>query len=939
MLKLGLNWFCRSDIPETKSADKPKGSPDSTLRKVLTVIAVMSIFAAIATSATLAMQQTEEQEAVLGAIRSSGRLKRDLDQLQRVALDEHGDLYALIGTTPFYRRSVHVLPLKDLQNLTEDARRACQLGTSCISKFDQLDAMLEQLAKRTDALGARLSKSNRNISFGDEQLSALDAYFYSVMAQVVDVRMQTDASVDATMNEASRQAQWLSRVSLISALTAAALLLALIYRNARIAGRLRAALRSADHARAELFKSKQTLEYVLDHVPQGIAWKDASHRYVGGNEVYANDAGLASKDSLIGLSDYDLKWGDDAALVQQEDVEVMNGEITRRHFERAAISADGRNVWISETKLPLEDHDGNLIGVLRAYEDITARRSAEIELRIRGRALEASVNGIVILERQDDLHVVTFVNQAFERITGYAREDVVGLNYLDLFSLANEPEKWTAIQTALHRNSEANATLLCARRNGERFWINVLMAPVRDDEGTVSHHVGVVTDVSSLLEYQRKLEHQARYDSLTKLPNRTQLEERLSAAISDAKQSGKRVSLLFLDLDRFKEVNDSLGHRIGDALLLQVARRLQRLIPSTDLIVRYGGDEFIVVVQDSEEESVNILLKKIVYAMSEPFRLDEHELYVEVSIGVSTYPQDGPDADTLIRNADTAMYVVKANGRNGYQHFQAAQNLAAAERLRLSTQLRKAVKGQHLQLAYQPQIDMLSGRIIGVEALIRWEDDELGMVSPSTFIPVAEETGLIGTIGEWVLETACRQAKVWINMGLPQIRMSVNVSPVQLERSDVVAIVRDTLARTGLPADRLELEVTEGALMRNPDDVARTLREIRELGVKIAIDDFGTGYSSLSYLTCFSVDRIKIDRAFVREIGLNEESEALARAIISIAHSLKFEVLAEGVESEAHREFLIENGCKVAQGFLFSAAVNGESLASMLTQDDESFVR
>jgi len=322
--------------------------------------------------------------------------------------------------------------------------------------------------------------------------------------------------------------------------------------------------------------------------------------------------------------------------------------------------------------------------------------------------------------------------------------------------------------------------------------------------------------------------------------------------------------------------------------------------------------------------------------MSEPFNMGIQELYVEASIGVSTFPQDGPDADTLIRNADAAMYLAKAHGRNGYKFYRAELNAAAAEKLQLSTQLRRAVKTQALQLAYQPQVDMLTGRIFGAEALLRWNDPELGVVSPATFIPIAEESGLIQVIGEWVLRTACQQAKSWLDQGLSPIRISVNVSPLQLERSDLVTVVKTVLKDSQLAADCLELEVTEGALMRNADDAARTLRELRSLGVKIAIDDFGTGYSSLSYLKRFSVDRIKIDRAFVREIGIDEEYEALTLAVIGIAKALKFDVLAEGVELDVQKHFLIGHGCTEAQGFLFSPAVSSGQFAEMLRKSDEA---
>lgn len=1021
----------------------------STWRRLLSVLIVLLILAAIATDTIVALRQTDEQNNASRELQSSSRLKQDLDEAHNIMLDEHERLYALASTKPIDIRSKYAFPLPPLFNLTKDARGACEQRATCLDKLDDLDEMIRRLAARSDALATRASHHPVGVGLDESEMSAIDAYYYNVVKHVIEIRMLADATADVAVGKASTDAKWTSKTLLVCGVTAAVLLLALIHRNAHIAQKLRAALGLADRARskyqrffdehplpiwlfddasleiiavnraaqqafgyseteflgmtlreilpedetarmdsmlsaqrtesdcgmtrslgvwmyqtksgerpsmdvhhlrlenegrsttlsvlvdvtrmiaaqAELFKSKQTLEYVLDQVPQGIAWKDVNHRYVGGNAIYARDAGLTSRSALIGLSDRELKWGDNPDAVQAEDVRIMSGELTKKRFERPATAVDGSKVWISETKRPLKDQSGTVIGVLTAYENITERRNAQVALRLQSRAIEASINGIIISEVRAGRNVVMFANPAFERITGYGLDDVMNAYCDDLFALNGDAKQWDVVQHALANNAEENVTLLCTRKDRKRFWNNVLIAPVRDDNGQVTHHVAVMSDVSALVEYQERLRYQARYDSLTGLPNRMLLDERLTEAIARATITGGQVSVLFLDLDRFKEVNDSLGHRVGDALLTNVAERLQLLVPATDLVARYGGDEFIVVAERSISGQLEPMLEQLVAAMSEPFHIDVQELYVEASIGVSTYPQDGPDADTLIRNADTAMYLAKAHGRNGYKFYRPELNLAAAQRLQLSTRLRRAVKGEALQLVYQPQIDMLTGRVFGAEALLRWHDAELGSVSPAVFIPIAEESGMIHVIGEWVLRTACRQAKSWLDQGLPPIRVSVNVSPMQLDRSDLVDIVKAALVDAKLPATLLELEVTEGALMRNVDDVARTLRELRGIGLTIAIDDFGTGYSSLSYLKRFSVDRIKIDRAFIREIGADEEYEALTLAVIAIANALKFDVLAEGVELDIHRRFLIEHGCTEGQGYLYSPAIAGDLFA------------
>ncbi|EKS70322.1 MULTISPECIES: bifunctional diguanylate cyclase/phosphodiesterase [unclassified Caballeronia] len=897
---------------------------------VRSALSVLAILAAIGTSTFLALKQTAEQDIAMTALQSSSRLKRDLDRFQQLMLEEHGDLYTLIGTKPFYHRQDYRFHLDELLALLKDARAACSGRIGCQPQLADLEGMLHLNAQRSNELGEVIRDHPDGVRLGDSSLSEIDACFYSMMQHVVAARVQADISVDFVIAESANSVKWVSAVLLACGFIAAVLLLIVMRRSARFAQDLRVALASADLAKNELYQSKQTLEFVLDHVPQGIAWKDVGHRYVGGNQIFAADAGLPDKQKLVGLTDFDLRWGDDPSAAQEEDRRVMAGELSCAYVERRAFGADGQEVWISETKVPLEDQSGEIVGVLRAYEHITQRRKVEIALRLQGRALEASINGIIISEVRGDRHIVIFANQAFEQMTGYSENDVLDADCEQLFALDGQPDNWEVVRNALATKSEANTTLRSKRKDGQLYWNHVFVAPVRDENNCVTHHVGVMTDVTALVDYRERLEHQAKYDSLTGLPNRTSLDESLESAILRAKTTGKQVWLFFLDLDRFKEVNDSLGHRVGDALLKLVANRLRGLVRPSDLVARYGGDEFIMVIERSGAHEVVSLLEQIVAAMEEPFDLEERELYVEASIGISSYPKDGLDSDTLLRNADAAMYSAKASGRNGYQFYRPEFNIAAAERLRMSTNLRRAVKAQGLRVVYQPQVDMLTGLVIGAEALVRWDDEELGSVSPAVFIPVAEETGLIESIGEWVLRTACYQAKSWLDEGLRAIRISVNVSPRQLERSNIVDVVRNALHDACLPASSLELEVTEGALMRNVEDVAKTLCELRSLGVRIAIDDFGTGYSSLSYLKKFSVDRIKIDRAFVREVGMDEGSEALALAVIGIANALKFEVLAEGVEQDVHRSFLVSHGCTAAQGFLFSAPTSPLKVAEML---------
>ena len=900
-----------------------------------TICAVAFILSAIALNTTLAIQQTQEQTSVMDAVQASSDVKHNLDELQQLLLDEHSELYTRISTIPFYKREPYSFPLDQVSELEENARLACGGRVGCVFRLSELDRMTHQLAERSAAIGKEVAQRPGSVKLNDSGLAELDAFFYSVLAKLIEIRVDSDAVAEKAVTHTSSDSQRTSNILLGSALSAGLILLALLFRLAHSSRRLHDALLIADNARTELFRSKQTLEYVLDHIPQGIAWKDSEHRYGGGNEVFARDAGLNSREELVGLTDVDLRWGNDPRVARAEDSLVMAGLLAMKHHEHETTWVDGSKGWVSETKLPLRDPDGVVVGVLTAYENITGRREAELALRLQGRALDASVNGIVISEPRNGNHVVLYANSAFEQITGYTNDEVVGRGCDDLFGLEGEPEKWVPIRAALDGETEANVTLLCIKKTGEKFWNNILVAPVRDEAGQVTHHVGVMSDVSALVNYQAELQHQARYDVLTGLPNRAALDERLENAIARARESGTEVSVLFLDLDRFKQVNDSLGHRVGDALLSQMAKRLLQVVRTSDLVARYGGDEFMVIAEHSDAPQLVPMVKRIIASMTEPLRVAQHDLYVEVSVGISTFPHDGLDADTLIRNADAAMYLAKDNGRNGYQYYRPELNRAAADKLTLSTKLCRAVKCGALTVAYQPQIDMRTGRICGAEALARWTDDELGAISPAVFVPIAEESGLIIQIGEWMLDAACSQARAWLDVGVDCIRMSVNVSPVQLERSNLIETVRNALDATGLPATMLELEVTEGALMRNIDDVARTLRELRALGVRIAIDDFGTGYSSLSYLKRFSVDRLKIDKAFVQEIGCDAEYEALTLAVIAMAGALNFDIIAEGVETNQQREFLVAHGCTTGQGFLFSAPITSSHFEAFVHENKQ----
>ncbi len=461
-----------------------------------------------------------------------------------------------------------------------------------------------------------------------------------------------------------------------------------------------------------------------------------------------------------------------------------------------------------------------------------------------------------------------------------------------------------------------------------KHWFLLQAVPLKSKQGGV---VIALIDITEHKKIEEKIEFLAYHDSLTNLPNRILFKKQLSAALKKAKQKQKNTAVLFLDLDRFKFINDSLGHNIGDFLLKSAANRLVSCLRKDDVISRMGGDEFIVLLSeiDSEEDAVQIS-KKIITAMQKPFNINGLNLHVSTSIGIAIYPKDGRDEETLLKNADTAMYHAKEKGRNNYQLYNQSMYNQAIKLLKMENSLRKALELNEFTLHYQPKVNVNSKKVIGVEALIRWQHPKHGIISPAEFIPLAEEIGLIIPIGEWVLRTACNQNIAWQQSGLPPIRMAVNLSAKQFLQTDFKKIIADILQETGLEAQWLELEITENIAMHNIKLVSKILQELKSMGIHISLDDFGTGYSSLSFLKKMPIDMLKIDRSFITDITSDADNAAIVAAAIAMAHSLKLKVVAEGVETAEQLQFLKKLKCNEVQGFLFSEPVTQEKIAKML---------
>ncbi|MCW5624672.1 MAG: EAL domain-containing protein [Burkholderiales bacterium] len=618
-------------------------------------------------------------------------------------------------------------------------------------------------------------------------------------------------------------------------------------------------------------------------------------------------------------------------------------------YKDLALSHGLRACW----SVPIQDPDGEVLGTFAAYYGEprlpTSRELALLDAGKyiaaiafeRSRAADAIEHGRqqlqmildampTIIAYADQDHRYRFINRAFERWFGTTREQAIGKLSRDIIG---EP-LFDAIQPHLERvvsGQEVHYERQSQDAAGRPRHLDVQYIPHLAADGSVLGHFGIVQDVTGRKENEQMLEYLATHDQLTGLPNRTLLGDHLELELARSARTGRHVAVLFVDLDRFKNVNDTLGHDQGDRLLQAVAERFRTAVRGADTVARLGGDEFVVLMTDlSDLQEAATLAQKLIAILDAPFVLGGHEIFVAASIGIAVGPDDGSDAATLLKHADTAMYRAKDRGRGGFQFHSAEATTRSVEHLTLSSALRRAVERNEFVLHFQPIVDLRTGRATSVEALVRWQHPELGLVSPATFIPLAEDTGLIVPIGQWVLEEACRQIHGLDAAG--DLRLAANLSPRQFRDQDLAATIERILARVGLPPARLSLEVTESSMMENPEAAIRTLERLRADGASIAIDDFGTGYSSLSFLRRFPIDCLKVDKSFVQDIVHDESDANIVRAVIAMGHALKLDIVAEGVETEAQLAFLHAEGCHRAQGFLFSRPLDCEALATWLAR-------
>lgn len=613
---------------------------------------------------------------------------------------------------------------------------------------------------------------------------------------------------------------------------------------------------------------------------------------------------------------YEHVWPADFAgnrFIEVQMQALLEGRMATFDHDREVMMSDGVH-WFHISTRALQVRD--LVGAVVMVVDVSEQRATEKNLRLAASVFQASTDGIIVT---DECGYILSVNPAFCSITGYCEEDVLGKKPNVLASGLHEDAFYREMWAQLLRSGLWQGEVFNRRQNGVVYpeWLTI--SAVTDRGGEVSHYVGVFSDITERKASEERIRYLSEHDALTGLANRVLFQRTSDAAISRAATMKQRVALLFIDLDRFKLVNDTLGHHIGDLLLKEVAIRLSRIVGESGMVCRQGGDEFLILLNAvNSPESVAQVASYILDAISAPFSLEGEEACVTPSVGIALYPDDGESTLTLLKNADTAMYHSKAHGRHSFHFFTASMNASASERVALESGLRVAVERNELRLLYQPLIDLKSGQVIGVEALMRWHHPEWGIISPVKFIPIAEDSGLIVDIGAWALEEACRQGVAWQKAGLPPMRMAVNVSAVQLAQPQFCEMVMATLAASGLSLACLELEVTESLLVEQAGQSNSCIHALKALGIQLSVDDFGTGYSSLAYLRQLPVSKLKIDRSFVRDVTHNQDDAAIVIAIVQMARSMGLEVLAEGVESAEQHAFLAHQGCDQIQGFYFS---------------------
>lgn len=681
------------------------------------------------------------------------------------------------------------------------------------------------------------------------------------------------------------------------------------------------------HIQDALSVSLQKLEQA-----QQIAHLGGWELDIAENKIYFSDEamsvmGSAKFQRIMSLENFiEIIYPDDRENVQKSADAGLKGEDFSLDYR--IVQKDGSMRSIHTQAKALFDADGKVAGVTGTMLDITKRKEMEESLRLSATVFENTTEGVIITDADEN---IVSTNRAVFDITGYENSDIIQKPISILKSQRHDDEFYRDIQKTVAKTGSWQGEVWNKRKNGEIYpqWLNISV--VKNANKEISNYVWVFSDISAIKESQQKLDHLAHHDPLTGLPNRLLLDARVTQSLSRARRNNNKIAVMFLDLDHFKNVNDTLGHPVGDLLLQEVSRRLISCVREEDTVCRQGGDEFIVILEELHDSHfASDVAQKIIVSLADKYVLQGHEVFVTCSIGISLYPDDSDDITTLFKNADSALYRAKAQGRNAYQYYTDELTINAMQRMHMENGLRNAIGRNELVLHYQPQVDLYSGQIVGVEALVRWQHPEKGLLIAEDFIPLAEETGLISRIGEWVLRSACKCVKSWIDDGLPKLKMSVNISAVEFNQKNFSQTVAKILSETGIEGEYLELELTERIVMKDAQNTIVIMKELRKMGVSFSIDDFGTGYSSLSYLKKFPISKIKIDKSFVNNITTDSEDAAISQAVISMSHSMHLKTVAEGVETLQQQEFLRSRQCDEIQGHYFSYPLSEVKMHELL---------
>ncbi|MDX2494909.1 MAG: EAL domain-containing protein [Desulfuromusa sp.] len=667
-------------------------------------------------------------------------------------------------------------------------------------------------------------------------------------------------------------------------------------------------------------------EQILSTDTDLIAFFDQDHIFLAANSVYADYfnvdpekvVGTHAKE-IIGAERYQnyLKYQD-----------IVFAEKKTFHFKIWAEYPKMGKRHVETTFTPYVEDDGRVSGFVSRTKDITEISEQETRLQLSAKVFESTSEGIMVTDQNGKVLVV---NSAFRHITGYSEIEIIGKNPRILQSGRHDKSFYQTMWQELGETGQWRGEIWNKRKNGEIYSEFLVISSMKDDADETINYIAVFSDITPIKQAQEQLKYQAHHHPLTGLPNRLLLFARLEHSIQHVKREREHGAVMFLDLDNFKKVNDSLGHNAGDEVLKGVASRLRKHTRDVDTVSHFGGDEFVIVLQTIRTvHDATVRAQKILDSLQQPFVIDGYELYVSGSIGIAEFTGENEDIENLLKNADAAMYKAKESGKNRYQLYSPELTNIAIEKVLLESHLRRAVERNELVLYYQPQVTLPAGNIVAVEALVRWQHPDLGLVSPDKFIPLSEETGLIVEIGEWVLRTACEQLMLWRKQGCGLRRIAVNLSGKQIQQKNLPEMVERVLLETGCPSGSLELEITEGFIMQHPEKSISALQQIRALGVELSVDDFGTGHSSLNYLKKLPINRLKIDRSFVWDIGENPEGEAITKAVIAMGKSLNLQITGEGIETPTQRQFLESHGCHEAQGYLFSRPLPAEEVGDLI---------